>query len=185
MPRKPKDDDGPRPTHAARGYESLLFWPGPKPQCSPTSKKRDRDRMAAKLEEWEIRELFCNAVHTNDPESRKDAANFVKLRLKEGLELRQVERNWLAWILERLIEKNQVPHMARGNTIKSHARYVLTVQLAEAMCKSEPGDVTKRLHDTANSLNVSFGTARSLYYSEMGQLWLEEFRKDSKKSQPK
>jgi hypothetical protein len=84
--------------------------------------------------------------------------------LNQGLPIRDSVREWLSFVLRQLMIRDQIPHLAKGNAIKSTSSFVR--ELAEFMRDLPPNEpVTKRLESASRTLNVSFGKARAAYYS--------------------
>lgn len=134
--------------------------PGPRPQAGHSDQY-----------DWDVRSAIHKAVHTNDPSSRASIAHHLSLRLLAGEALTQAEREWVSWLLERLIDKDQVPHWARGNTVKPSVRSDRALRLFKTMQQLPPGLIKARLQAAGKILNVSYETVRELYYSDDFRPW--------------
>ena len=132
--------------------------PGPRPPGHPD------------MYDWEVRKAIHTAMHINDPSTRTRLAHHLSRRLLAGDPLIPAEREWLSWLLERLVDKDLVPHYARGNTVTS-GRSDRIQRLFQAMQQSPRRGVTAQLHDVSKTLNRSYETVRDLYYSEDFRPW--------------
>src|SRR5437868_13896670 len=128
--------------------------------------------MQNELHDWEMRKLIHAATRTNDPSARASLARFVGWFLISDQPLRRPVREWLSWVLNDLARRDQVPHQARGNAIKTDETVAFTRRLVEVMEALPPGKITKRLRDAAKQLGVSYEKARSTYYSDSYKAWL-------------
>jgi len=151
---------------------SRFLNPGPAPRVPDGEllSRQDRAHLGDDLHDWTMRDLIHRAVHMNDPLARADLASSVCWMLNQGLPIRDSVREWLSFVLRQLMIRDQIPHLAKGNAIKSTSSFVR--ELAEFMRDLPPNEpVTKRLESASRTLNVSFGKARAAYYSDDFKRW--------------
>ncbi len=127
--------------------------------------------MQNELHDWEMRNLIHSAVHSNNPQLRSELASRISWHLLADHPIRQPIRQYLSWVLMCLSDKDQLPHLARGNAIKIETRVAFIRRLVKAMQKMPPGPVLKRLETAAKDLGASFGKVRAAYYSDSFLAW--------------
>lgn len=123
------------------------------------------------------------AVHVNEPDFRRIFAEMVGEKLLSGDQIPIVMREWLAYVIGHLLEKDTIPHEGKGRKKKSLSESVMETQdlmLSLARQKSDAAlGVVKRLELAANDLNWSFEKTRALYYKPGFQDALRTFSEGS------
>jgi hypothetical protein len=141
--------------------------PGPEPRFPnrPPRDERERAKRQRAFEDWGIRDAVYRAVHRNDPFTREVLSTYASELLLADLPLEPPLREWVAWVCVHLRDRDQVPHMARGNAVKTRARYDLERRVVQTLLQLPPEPVPTQLGEVADRLNVSVEKVKAIYYS--------------------
>lgn len=128
--------------------------------------------MQDELHEWYVQDLMHRAMHSNDPDLRAALVSEVSFLLLNGYRIAGPVRRWLAWTIQIVHQKGNLPHLSRG-PIVDQRRYVAFIKRLHSIMTRTSAEkrITKRLEAAAEELHVSFETVREAFYGDVYKHW--------------
>lgn len=139
--------------------------PGEPPRLEPDE---SAESITQRLDDYHRRRAAHGAAHGPSPAVRREFAAHVAYELHSGAELHPAAREWLIFVLGKLIERDEIPTTHKGRNFDAGAwrrdfdAFMQAVVQRRIECPNEP--VTKMLAAVAESMCWSYETARSWYY---------------------
>lgn len=137
-------------------------------ECPLIEPDESAESITQRLDDHHWRRAAHGAAHGPNPAARREFAARVAYELHSGAELHPAARQWLIFVLGKLIERDVIPttHLGRDFDAGAWARNFDAFMQAVVQRRIEWPDepVTKMLAAAAETMCWSYETARRWYY---------------------